>query len=282
MPELPEVERVRRTLIATVVGKTVSSLHIRRRDVVHGSAKPKALLAGKRIERIDRHGKQLCLISAGDQACVCVHLGMTGSLRFFRQRKKRIVSDNHCHVTWRFECGGQLVFRDPRRFGGLWTFTRQEDLWLQRWNTLGPDATTITTKELYEKLTRTNRAIKSALLDQHVVAGLGNIYVDELLFACRVCPLEPAAALTKACAQRMVRGMRRILERAVTAGGSTLRDYVDGNGRQGSFQSLHQVYGRGGKPCKKCRRLLSICRIAGRTTVFCLYCQGTNVLTIKS
>lgn len=274
MPELPEVERVRRTLMATVVGKTVSLLRVRRRDVVHGSARPEALLASKRIERIDRHGKQLCLIAAGDETCVCVHLGMTGSLRFFRQGKKRIILDNHCHVTWHFECGGQLVFRDPRRFGGLWTFTCQEDLWLQRWKTLGPDATTITTKELYEKLIYTNRVIKSALLDQQVVAGLGNIYVDELLFACQVCPLEPAANLTRACAQRIVRSMRRILKRAVAAGGSTLRDYVDGNGRQGSFQSLHQVYGRGGKPCKKCRRLLSTCHIAGRTTVFCSHCQG--------
>ena len=282
MPELPEVERVRRTLQTKVVGKKVSSLHVRRRDVVHGSSKPKSLLVGKRIECIDRHGKQLCLVAGGDQSCVCVHLGMTGSLRYLRQPQNGPALDNHCHVIWRFERGGQLVFRDPRRFGGLWTFAQRQDLWQRRWKTLGPDAMTITANQLYEKLMRTDRAMKSALLDQHVLAGLGNIYVDELLFSCRLHPHTPASVLTKAKTRQMVRHMRRLLERVVAAGGSTLRDYVDVNGHQGGFQLLHRVYGRGGKPCKTCRRQLSTCKIAGRTTVFCSHCQRVNQLRIKN
>ena len=273
MPELPEVERVRRTLQATVVGRTVASLRVRRRDVVHGSAGPKSLLAGRRIQRIYRHGKQLCLVGDDDQHCVCIHLGMSGSLRYLNGAANGQVLDNHCHVTWRFAHGGQLVFRDPRRFGGLWTFDQPQDLWQQRWKTLGPDAMTITASQLYDKLVRTDRALKAALLDQHVVAGLGNIYVDELLFGCRLRPLKPASKLTKPQTRQMVRHMRRMLEKAVVAGGSTLRDYVDANGRQGGYQSLHRVYGRGGKSCKKCRRKLATCKLAGRTTVFCLRCQ---------
>ncbi len=116
-------------------------------------------------------------------------------------------------------------------------------------------------------------SIKAALLDQHVVAGLGNIYVDELLFACGLSPARPADTLTREQVRTLVRRMRTLLRRAIEAGGSTFRDYVDGMGGKGEFQQQHRVYGRGGEPCQRCRAVLTTIQVAGRTTVFCPQCQ---------
>lgn len=306
MPELPEVETVRLTLEPYIIGQSVQKALVQRTDVIHGKSDKKSLLEGCCIKQAIRRGKQLALIGgrqsplrsaaathkslnegqspddgrrdmvaggtpALPDAVVCVHLGMTGSLVFYPSAASP-AKDKHAHVAWQFK-SGTLVFRDPRRFGGLWTFANMEELYQQRWNKLGADALSITAAPLYEKLIKTQRPLKTALLDQNLVAGLGNIYVDEILFAARLNPTAPAAKISKQECKKIVTHMRKILQRSIEAGGSTIRDYVSGTGKSGGFQNLHKVYGRAGKRCARCKTELELIRLAGRATVFCPKCQ---------
>ncbi|MEO1235652.1 MAG: bifunctional DNA-formamidopyrimidine glycosylase/DNA-(apurinic or apyrimidinic site) lyase [Planctomycetota bacterium] len=290
MPELPEVETVRRTLARRVVGRRVLGVDVLRAGVVYGMSEGgrgpsqrassgrsgpvalrRALLEGEPLTDVGRHGKQLAMLSRRG-AGVCVHLGMSGSLRVVGRPTDGTGGD-HVHVVWRLSDGSELRFRDPRRFGGLWTFATKAELHEMRWSKLGPDALTITPGRLHAGLSRTRRWLKAALLDQRLVAGLGNIYVDELLFAVGLHPRRTAAAVTKPESRRLVAAMRRLLNRAIAAGGSTLRDYADGEGRPGGFQTRHRVYGRGGEPCARCGRPLEVLEVAGRTTCACGRCQ---------
>ena len=284
MPELPEVETVRRTVAARLVGRRVSHVALHRPDVVRGDVP----LVGGRLVEVMRHGKQLALRFDGG-GCVCVHLGMSGQLLVGGAGEgggETAERASHVHVTWAFDADGNgiddagarlsLRFRDPRRFGGVWVFPSAVELHARRWSRLGPDALTVTPRPLGLALSRTGRAVKAALLDQALVAGLGNIYVDELLFAAGIDPRRPAAAVAESpgAVRGLVGRMRRLLHRAIAAGGSTLRDYVDAEGRAGSFADRHRVYGRGGLPCVRCRTLLSVAVVAGRRTVWCPRCQG--------
>lgn len=279
MPELPEVENVRLGLADTVVGQQIVRVTIRRADIVEGMCTPASLLHGRTITRIERLGKQLALVGnvpgkkqAGREQCVCVHLGMTGSLRYY-PADGPFKPDTHTHVLWQLGNGGRMAFRDPRRFGGLWTFPSVTELQAARWSVLGEDALVITPAKLHAQLKRTRRPTKTALLDQAVVAGLGNIYVDELLYGCRISPLRPACDLTMPEVRGLVARMRRLLTRAIRAGGSTLRDYVDAGGRSGGYQLQHKVYGRTGQACLRCNRPLCTTTTSGRTTVYCEHCQ---------
>jgi formamidopyrimidine-DNA glycosylase len=281
MPELPEVERVRLSLLERLPGKRVVAVQVRRHEVIRRSG---PLLLGQTIARIERHGKQLAILATGGAStsdpsdCLCVHLGMTGSLRCvngtsIQMSELKHNEDPHLHIAWRLDDGCGLLFRDPRRFGGLWSYPGFEALHQARWRQLGHDALTIRPMDLHRRLSHTHRPLKAALLDQAVLAGLGNIYVDELLFACRLHPLTPAGSLAPARVRHLVRKMRPLLQRAIDAGGSTLRDYVDGNGQQGGFQSLHKVYGRAGQNCPVCQNTLCSSVVAGRTSVWCRQCQ---------
>ncbi len=294
MPELPEVETVRRTLEAALRGAGVERTVLRRRAVWRGPACP---LRGGRVAAVKRHGKQLALVGEAG-GVVCVHLGMSGQLRLHgppvgngtpggkptmaTATRRRVALPVHTHVRWRLDDGRVLGFTDPRRFGGVWAFADESDLHAQRWSRLGPDATVISTEALHTALRRTKRALKAALLDQAVVAGLGNIYVDELLFEARVSPVAVANRLSRARAGRLVGAMRGVLGRAIAAGGTTLRDYVDANGQEGGFLTEHQAYGRGGEPCARCGWALRKGLVAGRTTVWCGRCQRVEAGASRS
>lgn len=269
MPELPEVETVRRGVDAHAVGRRIEAVRIRRRDVVRGDLRP---MAGQVLSAASRHGKQLALITdTGPLACV--HLGMSGSLRVAPDRTPRA---NHVHAVWVLDGGLELRFRDPRRFGGVFGFPDLQQLRTARWNALGPDATVINPSNLHRRLASTTRALKAALLDQQLVAGLGNIYVDELLYAARLNPMRPAHTVDRPAAKRLVARMRPLLQTAIDAGGSSLRDHVGADGAAGAFQDRHRVYGRGGQPCRRCRATLSVAAVAQRTTVWCPGCQPAD------
>jgi formamidopyrimidine-DNA glycosylase len=161
-----------------------------------------------------------------------------------------------------------LRFTDPRRFGGIWWLgseAREEDM--------GPEPLATRPAQLAERLKKTSRAIKNALLDQTVIAGLGNIYVDESLFAAGIYPLTPANTLTREQVTRLNRAIKTILRRALRHRGSTLRDYRDAVGDAGGFQSLHRVYSREGEPCPACKRPIERIVLGGRSTHFCAKCQ---------
>jgi formamidopyrimidine-DNA glycosylase len=278
VPELPEIEHLRRTLGPLLVGRHVRAARLLRRDVAHAERRVSArdLLAGGVVRDLWRHGKQLAI--AGDSGrVVCVHLGMSGQLRHLPPRS-RIPDPTHVHCVWSL-CepdgapAGRLLFRDPRRFGGIWVFPSRPALAAARWDRLGPDALAIDAGELGRRLGRTGRAVKAVLLDQAVVAGIGNIYADEALFEAGIHPLTPARRIPDAGIGRLAAAIRATLEPAIAAGGSTLRDYVDARGREGAFVRAHRVYGRAGEPCLRCGRSLERADVAQRTTVWCPACQ---------
>jgi formamidopyrimidine-DNA glycosylase len=269
MPELPEVETVCRTL-RPLVGRPLGAMRVTRPDVVRDPIGVAARLAGQRLVAVRRLGKQIALVFAHGPA-ICIHLGMSGSLCV---REHGHEPEDHVHVAWMLGGGRSLRFRDPRRFGGVWVFADEAQLESRRWRRLGPDALAITPGQLHAGLSRTRRELKAALLDQTLVAGLGNIYVDELLYAVGLHPRMVAVAVDRAESVKLVRAMRRLLGRAIEAGGSTLRDYVDAEGRAGGFQRRFRVYGRFGEPCRGCGRVLDRLVVAGRTTTACGRCQS--------
>jgi len=167
-----------------------------------------------------------------------------------------------------------MRFRDPRRFGGVWALDSMTMLEALRWSMLGPDALDIDGTRLHEALRRTRRGIKSALLDQAIIAGVGNIYADEALFRAGIRPRRSASRLTRKHVDCLARCIREVLTAAIESGGSTLRDYLDASGARGTFQSRHTVYGRGGQPCIRCGSRLKKDVIAQRTTVWCPRCQS--------
>lgn len=284
MPELPEVERVRLTLLPRLIGRRVMSVQVRREEVVThdgprvaGRSLQPALLQGLIITSLHRHGKQLA-IAAGessqaldDQRALVVHLGMTGSLISAQPRNDDAI-DKHDHLIWLLDDGSRLTFNDPRRFGGVWTFNSFAEV-RQRWAALGEDALAASAPTLNSKLKRTRRNLKAALLDQSVIAGLGNIYVDELLFRCGLHPKRRADRIDAAVVACLCDEIKSLLAEAIARGGSTLRNYVDGDGHGGAFQERHQVYGRAGLPCLRCGQPLATAAIGGRTTVYCKRCQ---------
>lgn len=304
MPELPEVEHLRRSLEPHLLGRHVRSAALRRRDVCdsfefRGSSarrvrtSPAHLLEGAAITHLLRHGKQLAIV-ADSGAVLVVQLGMSGRLTIADPSEPL---PKHTHATWSLEqpstdrvrgrAGSTnraplvapssprlLLFTDPRRFGGLTTYPSLELLHQHRWAALGPDALTITDTELTQRLAQTNRAIKAALLDQEILAGVGNIYADEALFEARIAPTTIARTIPAAPVSALAAAFRLVLGRAVAAGGSTLRNYVDASGQPGTAQAGHQVYGRAAQPCLRCGSPLRSGVIAQRTTVWCSQCQG--------
>jgi formamidopyrimidine-DNA glycosylase len=280
MPELPEVECLRRSLEPHLVGRTVSRAVLRRRGIceVFGrrKASPVDLLEGSTISRLDRRGKQMAII-AESGAVLSVHLGMTGQLLFSSCSGSAAPEQSHVHAIWDLTASGssvgKLMFRDARRFGGLWTFPSVQALLEHRWSSLGPDALTITPDQLTKGLANTERHIKAALLDQGVLAGVGNIYADEALFRAGIRPKRLACRLSASEVEALAAAILAVLHSSIQTGGSTLRDYRDANGVAGSSQLTHAVYGRGGEICVRCGGRLRAAQVAQRTTVWCPHCQ---------
>lgn len=280
MPELPEVEQTRLSLLP-IRGKTIASVSIFRADICEsfsGSGAPlkysnHCLLHGATIASLVRRGKQLALI-ASDSRALCIQLGMSGNVRLLAQRIPRAEFPKHTHAAWTFEDDSQLLFIDPRRFGGLSTYPTFDALEKYRWTTLGPDALTISARDLAQACADSRRPIKALLLDQAALAGVGNIYADESLFRARIHPRQSAHILDQKRLTNLASAIRHILAHAIQAGGSTLRDYTDSSGTKGKAQLLHAVYGRPNEPCVRCGRTLKLVRLAQRATVFCPTCQA--------
>ena len=293
MPELPEVENVRRTLEPHLLDRWVRGVWVYRPDVINGVPLAYDLLNQGRIRRLLRKGKQLA-IETYDRRAICVHLGMSGQL-YWKQGVGHSPSasagprPDHVHLQWRIEPDengardamntdgesgtGLLIFRDPRRFGEVATYRDARVLLEQRWNELGPDALTIEPSQLSPILRGTRRAIKAVLLDQRALAGVGNIYADESLFLAGIRPTRVARTLKAAEVERLCGAVRQVLQSAVGAGGSTLRDFKNADEQPGRYAQFHQVYGRGGAACVRCGGVLTSRTLGQRTTVWCKVCQ---------
>lgn len=235
---------------------------------VESSLDLRAILTGRRILSVSRRAKRIVLHLDND-AHLYIHLGMTGAVTLNPAREER-----HTHLVLTLgehEGSGVciLAFSDPRRFGKLVYVPPG----VAPDHDLGPEPLTLPARRLGRLLAHTRRPIKSALLDQTLIAGLGNIYVDEALFLARIHPLRLACSLGVVEVATLSRAIKTTLRRAIRHRGSTLRDYRDANGESGSFQKLHRVYDREGEKCRRCRTAIERIVLTGRSTHFCPACQ---------
>ena len=272
MPELPEVETVVRSLQRAVVGSRIERVLHLRGDIVTPVDFPLVeKLIDRRVERITRRGKRI-IFALDDGNFFYIHLGMTGRLTIEKTgeplRKHthfiaELIGLPNGKTPARF-----LHFTDPRRFGGIWWLGPASDA-----EGMGPEPLTIRPSQLARRLNSAGRPIKNALLDQKIIAGLGNIYADEALFRAGLHPQRIAKELTLAETQKLNRAIKTVLRQALRFKGSTLRDYVDADGNKGSFQKRHRVYDRDGKPCRSCREPIQRLVLSGRSAHFCPHCQ---------
>lgn len=275
MPELPEVETVRRGLEPVLTGRRLQRVLVRRRDLRWPIPEGfEARLQGRRIETLDRRAKFLLMrLSGGD--CLIAHLGMSGRFRIFESDAP--APEPHDHVVFTADSGAQVVFNDPRRFG-MMTVVATDELESHPMlaglgpEPLGPD---FDAAVLAGRLAGRNGPLKTALLDQSVVAGLGNIYVCEALFRAGLSPRRKASTVRGVLAVRLAAAIRAVLAEAIAAGGSSLRDHRQPSGELGYFQHRLAVYDRAGEPCPGCdcdrARTGGIQRIvqSGRSTFYC-------------
>jgi formamidopyrimidine-DNA glycosylase len=270
MPELPEVETTRRGVAPHVVGRRIVRLVIydgRLRWPV-----PKALPAhvkDRTIHAVERRSKYL-LFRVGN-GTMLVHLGMTGSLRLYRDAPPR---RPHDHIDIELDDGALIRYHDPRRFGAmLWVSGEARHPLLAR---LGPEPfdPAFSAEYLHARARGRRASIKVTLMDSHVVVGVGNIYANESLFRAGIRPATPAGRLSRPRLARLVEAVREVLSEAIAKGGSTLRDFVDSNGEPGAFQLDYRVYGRDGLPCHVCGTPIRATRLGQRASYHCPRCQA--------
>lgn len=272
MPELPEVETVKKTLDKSVIGKTIERIDVHYAGIIKA---PNAedfcsLLVGKTICEMGRKGKFL-LFYFGDTVMVS-HLRMEGKYGIFKQSDDL---DKHDHVVFKFTDRTELRYKDVRKFGTMHLFEKGSEFQKLPLSKVGPEPfeDAYSFEYLKEKLSKIKRKIKPALLDQTFIAGLGNIYVDETLFRAGVHPERICGTLTDSEIEKIRIESIFVLREAIEAGGSTVRSYTSSTGEIGLFQLQIKVYGRGGEPCLVCESLLEKSKVGGRGTVTCPVCQ---------
>jgi formamidopyrimidine-DNA glycosylase len=282
MPELPEVESVRRQLEPALVGRRLEHVTIDDPRLVrpYEPAEVAAELEGERAVAVERRGKYL-VVRFESGRVLLIHLRMTGSL--LHATGGSLQDDPHRRAVVNLDDGSDVAYRDVRRFG-TWLLLEpgEAEPYLSARVGDEPLDALFTAARLGERLAGRRTSLKAALLDQRTLAGIGNIYADEALWRARLNPLRPAASLDRAELRRLHRAIRAALEHGLARQGSTLRDYRLPDGSGGSMQDEFRVYGRGGEPCDRCGTLISRTRVAGRTTWFCPTCQPAQAASRSS
>ena len=274
MPELPEVETIRRSLLF-LEGETICEVEVHRPKSIRGlSAEEFARkLEGRKLLELARRGKYLLWHFEGHLTMV-IHLRMTGQLLWYL---KDHPPDKHTAACWRFHnLKGQLRLVDMRTFATIDLVPTGSYGSISGLYNLGPEILSqeFSCSTIYEKLQKRRSSVKSALLDQRLLAGVGNIYADEALFRAKLNPLTPANQLTEADCQKLIAHLRAVLEDAIANHGTTFRNYVDGRGESGGFQNKLSVYGRKGEECPSCGTPIQRIVVVGRGSFFCPSCQG--------
>lgn len=274
MPELPEVETVLRTIQPKLIGLRFTGVQITLPKIIRMPDDPEKFkdnIIGKEILKISRRGKYL-LFNLTDGFNLLVHLRMTGRLLYCQANEPLakythliLVLDNGCH----------LRYADMRQFGHLWLLPEEDMNNLAGYKDLGiePLEAKFTVSYLRKELKQKHTRIKPLLLDQTFIAGLGNIYADEALHRAKINPERLAATLKPREAAQLHQTVRDVLLEGIEHRGSTVRDFIDGDGQPGNYQNLLRVYGREGKPCRNCGHNIVRKKIAGRSTYFCPTCQ---------
>jgi formamidopyrimidine-DNA glycosylase len=287
MPELPEVESLRRMLARSAVGRTIISAKVAQPRLRRKVARDfHDAIAGQKIERLSRRAKYLIVELSGGSALI-VHLGMSGSLTHrppdrgarapetVAQRDGDQLDPAHDHVALLLDDGSRLVFNDPRRFGLLKLASLSALNEIAELRALGPEPLGDGFKADYlgRKARGRRTAIKNLLMDQRIVAGIGNIYAAEILFRAGVRPARRAGRLSRAEIGRIATATPEVLREAIGSGGTTFRSYRDSRGRPGAFAPRLRVYGRGGKPCYRCSTPIRSVTVGQRASFFCPRCQ---------
>lgn len=273
MPELPEVETVRRGLLPYIVGRRLSDVVLYRRELRHplGDAFEERLM-DRVLLGIDRRAKYLLFRFEGG-VMLLAHLGMSGSLTL--KAGHDYAPRKHDHVVFGWEGEWTLAFHDPRRFGLMLAGDEVDIRGHKLLAGLGPEPfdATLDPGRFHALLASSRAPVKTVIMDQRKLVGVGNIYACEALFASGIHPERPANKVTGKEAGRLLAAIRSVLEDAIESGGSTLRDYVRSSGEAGYFQHHFRVYGRAGKPCAQCGRGVLQIRQAGRSSFYCAHCQ---------
>jgi formamidopyrimidine-DNA glycosylase len=290
MPELPEVEVTRRRIAPVLVGRRIASVYTTAPSYlfITPPARLRRALPGRTVSALQRLGKYL-LARLDDDRVLVVHLGMTGQLFADGATSPRLLSataraallpdeqkafrpDIHTHLVIRFEDGGPAVLlRDVRKFGKVMLLGPGEQP--ERLSRLGADALSVTGERLFAATRGRRVAIKAVLLDQSVLAGVGNIYADEALFLAGVRPSRRGARVTRAECERLARALIEVLERSIETGGSSISDYVAPDGADGRYQDERRVYARTGEPCRTCGAIVRRRVVAQRSSHYCPVCQ---------
>ncbi|MBW6509500.1 MAG: bifunctional DNA-formamidopyrimidine glycosylase/DNA-(apurinic or apyrimidinic site) lyase [Desulfuromonadales bacterium] len=270
MPELPEVETVCRGITPHVCGKTIQEL-ILRAPKLRLPLDPQLCedLPGQTIRKVSRRAKYLLL--EFDQGGLLIHLGMSGVLRIV---PAGTTENKHDHVDLIFTEGTCLRFTDPRRFG-VFLYSSDDLLHHPLLKNLGPEPLhdSFQGRALYRRSRGKSQSIKTFIMDQKVVVGVGNIYANEALFRAGIHPLRAAGWIGRLRYQRLVAAIKEVLAQAIAAGGTTISDFADSDGRPGYFRQELFVYGRGSAPCFHCGRAIYTCRVGQRSTFYCTFCQ---------
>lgn len=270
MPELPEVETVARDLRPLLIGRSLVSLRRSRKSLRQKwSRKCETTLLGSKIEAIHRRGKWL-LLELDRGPFLMVHLGMTGQFTVVRPGT---LKEDHTHFVFLLDDHSELRFRDIRRFGSITFFADRAGWEGYLADRLGPEPWDVPAQAWQSDLAKSKRSLKAILLDQTIIAGVGNIYADESCFAAGIDPRRTGRSLGAEEGFRLLQSIRGVLERAIEYRGSSIRNYVGGSGLRGGFQDEFAVYGRTGKPCITCGSSIECVRLAGRSTHFCPRCQ---------
>lgn len=271
MPELPEVETTCRGIAPHLVGSKISRALIRQRRLrwpVPANLEKK--IVGKCVIAVERRAKYL-LVTLDDDASLIIHLGMSGSLRLDAPTTP---PRKHDHIELHLSNGLYLRYCDPRRFGA-WLHVTNDPHQHALLASLGPEplGKAFSAHYLRERLEKRKQPIKTLIMDSHLVVGVGNIYANEALFLAGIHPLRQGQSLTADECRLLVQQIKKILRRAIQRGGTTLRDFVGGDGKPGYFAQELLVYGRAGAACHHCKAVLEEIRLGQRTTVFCPRCQ---------
>lgn len=271
MPELPEVETIVRGLRKKLTGWEFSRSEIRTARCLRGNRDEFCeSLSGRKILDFGRRGKNIIFHLSGG-AALLVHLRMTGQLHLV---SSRTAPGPHTHAQFFFrKHPDQLRFNDTRKFGRIWLEKKGAGGEIPSLSRLGPEPLEISAREFARRIQAKKRVIKPLLLDQCFLAGVGNIYADESLHRARIHPRRNSAELSGEELRRLYRALKRILQAAIRAGGTSVRSYVDSAGARGGYQNFLRVYRRGGEACRNCGGTLVRETVGGRSTFFCPRCQ---------
>lgn len=272
MPEMPEVEQVRKTLAPHIKGKEITAVEVYLDRLIKYPSPEKFIagLTGKTILDVGRRGKYLVLKTDVNQKLI-VHLRMTGALI---AQPSSSEAPAYAKIKFTLTDGVTMWFTDIRTFGTLYLVT-DNDVYIDGYETLGPEPLSagFTAEYLTPLAARSRKAVKTFILDQRVIAGLGNIYADECLALSGILPMRAANTLTEAEVEALCHAINEVIAQGIRNKGTTFRDYKDGEGNKGTNQNYLLVYGRGGEPCRKCGAPLASAKVGGRGTVYCEHCQ---------